>query len=247
MLIAAAALAYASFLDVKSRLVPDSVWLASFPPVAALLSLSILWGEVPPAMAAFSLGLTAAISATAYFAGLAGGADAIAFMLLGAALPSYPEGLPLLGDPLNQPAFAALCNSLISAAPIPIVNLALNLREAARGRDPLRGIKVRGAAERLLLALSARRVSLDELKKGLRYFPAERLVDGERVPLLFSRAEWDFTSLLSEMEARGSLYEDGVLAAPTLPLIVFLAVGLALTPLGNLIFIPAMRWRICVG
>jgi hypothetical protein len=239
MLIAAAALTYASFLDVKLRLVPDSVWLISFPPVAVLLSLSILLGEVPPIMAVFPLVFTAAISATAYFTGLAGGADAIAFMLLGAALPSYPEGLPLLGDPLRQPALAAICNSLVSAAPIPIVNLALNLRETARGRDPLRGIKVRNAAERLLLILSARRVSLDELKRGLRYFPAEKLVGGERVPILFSKAEWDFTSLLSEMEAERSIYKDGVLASPTIPLIVFLAVGLTLTPLGNLIFILA--------
>jgi len=237
MLVAAAALAYASFLDVKTRLVPDSVWLASFPPVAALLSLSALWGEAPPTIMAFSLGFMAAISAATYFAGLAGSADAIALMLLGAALPSYPEGLPLLGDPLNQPAFAALCNSLISTAPIPLMNLALNLREAAKGRDPLRGIRVRGAAERLLLMLSARRVSLDELKKGLYYFPAERLEGGERVPILFSKAEWDFTDLLSEMEARRDLYADGVLAVPTLPVIVFLTVGLALTALGNLIFI----------
>ena len=216
------------------------MWLASFPPIAALLSLSVLWGEVPPIMAASSLALMAAISAAAYFTGLAGGADAIAFMLLGAALPSYPEGLPLLGDPLNQPAFAALCNSLLSTAPIPLMNLALNLREAAKGRDPLRGIRVRGAAERLLLMLTARRVGLDDLKRGLYYFPAERLEGGVRVPLLFPRAEWDFTDLLSEMEARREIYADGVLATPTLPMIVFLTIGLALTPLGNLIFIPKL-------
>jgi len=237
ILLTAAALTYASFLDVKSRLVPDSVWLFSFPPIAIFLSLSVLWGEVSLTMIASSLALMAAISAAAYFTGLAGGADAIAFMLLGAALPSYPEGLPLLGDPLNQPAFAALCNSLVSAVPIPLMNLALNLREAAKGRDPLRGIQVRGAAERLLLMLSARRVSLDDLKRGLYYFPAEKIEGGVRVPLLFAKAEWDFTSLLSEMEARRDLYADGVLAMPTLPVIVFLTVGLTLTLLGNLIFI----------
>jgi len=238
MLLAATTLAYASFLDVKSRLVPDSVWLISFPPAAAILILSVLRGEVSPAAAAFSLGIMAAISAATYFAGLAGSADAIALMLLGLALPSYPEGLPLLGDPLNQPALAALCNSLISTAPIPLMNLALNLREAAGGRDPLRGISVGSAAERLLLMLSARRVSLDDLKRGLYYFPAERLEGGVRVPLLLPKAEWDFTDLLSEMEARREIYADGVLAAPTLPMIVFLTIGLALTALGNLIFIP---------
>jgi hypothetical protein len=41
------------------------------------------------------------------------------------------------------------------------------------------------------------------------------------------------------MEAERSIYKDGVLASPTIPLIVFLAVGLTLTPLGNLIFILA--------
>lgn len=232
--LAAAALTYASLLDLRTRLIPDAVWLASYPPAAVLLAAQIILGDVQPVEAALSIGVSTLLAAAFYFSGLMGGADVFALILIGVAVPKYPARLPPTWDPLGIPAFSAVCNGALASILLPAFNLASNLREALRGRDPLRGVAVSGRLEKALLFLSARRVSLDALKRGLHYFPAERLEDGVRKPIFFSRAEWDFSSLLDEFELNRSLYEDGVLASPTVPMIVFFTLGLMLLPLGNI-------------
>lgn len=232
--IASATLTYASLLDLRTRLIPDAVWLASYPPAAILLAIQILSGSIQPVEAALSIGVSTLLAAAFYFSGLMGGADAFALILIGVAVPRYPANLPLTWDPTGIPAFSTVCNGTLTIMILPAFNLASNLHEALRGRDPLRGMAVSGRLEKILLYLIARRVSFNTLKRGLHYFPAERLEDGVRKPILFSRAEWDFSSLLEEFELNRSLYEDGVLASPTIPLIASFTLGLILLPLGNI-------------
>lgn len=230
-------LAYASILDLKSRLVPDWLWLVGFPLAAALLTPTLVAGLLPSLTPIFSVVFMGLLALGIYLAGLFGGADALALALLGLALPDYPQGFPLLDDPINMPSFTAFSNAMLLAAIIPVSNTALNICELSRGRNPLEGVEVDRAYKRIILLIATRKVSVEDLKRGLHYFPAERPVNGRRVPIIFSKAEWDFTEVLSEIERNADLYSDGVLATPTVPLVLFLTAGLAMSALGNLIFL----------
>lgn len=242
-ILALIALSTASIFDLKERLVPDWVWLSSYPLAAALLVIQIIYGRLQTFNAAASIAIATGASIAFYFSGLMGAADLFAILLIGIAAPRYPCGLPLLPDPLGVPAFAAICNAAILSLLPPILTFSRNVMCILRGVDPLRGINTGGRLERLLLLMTTRRVSVEELKRGLIYFPAERLVEGRRVPIIFAKAEWDFSGLLSEIEANRSLYEDGVLASPTVPMILYITAGLLLTIAGNIILTAMLSIR----
>jgi len=234
--VALTALSAASIFDLKSRLIPDYIWLLSYPPAAILLALQIINGEVQPIHAAVSAAAAAGFSLAFYFAGLIGAADLFAMLLIGVSLPRYPRGLPLLPDPIGMPVFAAVCNTAVSSIPLPIMTLARNIACILRGRDPLSGVNAKSRLERIILLMTTVKVSVDDLKRGLIYFPAERIIDGKRVPMVFVRAEQDLDSIISEIENNRELFVDGVLASPTAPMILYMTAGLALTVLGNIIW-----------
>ncbi|MEM1977274.1 MAG: prepilin peptidase [Nitrososphaerota archaeon] len=240
--VALTALSAASAFDLKSRLIPDSIWLLSYPPAAALLALRIIHGDLQPVHAATSVAVAAGLSAAFYFLGLIGAADLLAILLIGVSLPRYPQGLPVIPDPIGIPVFSALCNAAVSSIPIPAMTLAKNVARILSGRDPLSGVNVKGRLERIILLMTAVKVSVEDLKRGLIYFPAERVIDGKRVPMVFVRAEQDLDSIISEIEDNKELFADGVLASPTVPMILCLAAGLALTVLGNIVCCIALSY-----
>lgn len=85
---------------------------------------------------------------------------------------------------------------------------------------------------------TARRIEFEKLKRGIGYFPAEKVVveDGRpvRKPVFFVGAEADTGKMIRALEAYKEFYRDGVLASPTIPMIVFMSLGFALLPIGNL-------------
>lgn len=234
-ILAIGALSLTSIFDLKERLIPDWVWFLIYPPAIILLILQVIYGGLQIINAAVSIIVAAALSSALYFTGLMGAADLLAILLIGVSVPKYPLGLPLLPDPLGVPVFAVACNSALSSIPLPIIILLRNIIDVLRGRDPLSGISVNSKFKRVLLLMTTRKVKLDDLKKGLIYFPAERILDGKRVPIIFAKAEWDFSQTLSEIEENRNLYVDGVLASPTVPMILFITSGLLLSIIGNLI------------
>jgi len=73
---------------------------------------------------------------------------------------------------------------------------------------------------------TARRVRFETLKRSLKCFPAEKIVEEEgkikRKPLFLVHAETDVNKLVQELEKHGDLFVDGVLASPMIPMITFL-------------------------
>ncbi|MBO3809759.1 MAG: prepilin peptidase [Candidatus Brockarchaeota archaeon] len=235
-----AVLAYASYSDLRTREVSDVVWIVGCPVGLALSLFSLSAGSLQ----AISLALSSAVSACAGFAlyklGLIGGADALALLFIGLTVPAYPEGLPLYADPLGLPFFAVLCNAALLSLTCPVTIFFLNFMDLIRGLMPFRGVEVKNVGDLLILLLTARRISLERLLKGLYYFPAETIEDcggrPVRVPVYFTRAEANLSEVTAKMVENRQLYSDGVLASPTIPMIVFLTLGLALLPVGNLVF-----------
>lgn len=234
-------LACVSYHDLKTREVSDLAWFVGCPIGSALSVTGFFTGGVSAASLAFSAVASVCVGFALYKLGLVGGADALAFLFLGLTLPAYPEGLPLSADPLGSPFFAVFCNAVLLSLACPVSVLILNVADLVRGRKPFRGVEVRGAGDLLALLFTARRVSLERLLSGLHYFPAERLENEGgrlvRVPVYFTRAEADLSEVTASMIENRELYNDGVLASPTIPMIVFLTFGLLLLPAGNLVFV----------
>ena len=235
--VALAVLACASYSDLKTREVSDLVWIFGYPLGSALTLIEVSAGRLAITPFLVSTCLSAVAAALLFRFGLFGGADALALTFLGLAVPAYPEGLPLLGDAFMPPAFVALGNAVILSLACPIAVFTLNALDLLRGRNPFRGVEA-DFWELIALMFTARRVSLERLTRGLHYFPAERLVERGgrlvRVPVCFMRAEGDFSAVTKSMVEHGEIYADGALASPTLPMIAFLTMGLALALVGNL-------------
>lgn len=233
--LAVAVLAYASFSDVKTREVSDLVWVFGCAAALLLDAWLVLCGELQPLQLAFSVTASAALAAAFYFPGLVGGADALALVFVGLAVPAYPEGFR--ADPF-PPVYAVVCNSAMISLACPAAVFAFNLADILRRKNPFESVEVGGLGELLVLMFTARRVSVDKLK-SLHYFPSEKpVVEGGRIvrkPVLFVRAEEDVSAIVAEVEAKRNAYADGVLASPTLPMVVFLAFGLAVLPFGNVL------------
>ncbi|MEM2612625.1 MAG: prepilin peptidase [Nitrososphaerota archaeon] len=239
--LAIAVLTYASYRDLRERMVSDAVWLAGVPVAVALDVIGLLFGEIQPAKLLVSISVSACIGAALYHLGLVGGADGIAFAFLGLAVPAYPKGLPLLGDPLALPPLATFFNASLLSLVFPLTIFTMNLADIVRGRNPFRGVEVRGVGDLILILFTTRRINLEKVLGGLLYFPAERIeVEGRRIirkPIFFIRAEADISGEVAKIAEHREVYKDGVLASPTIPMIVFLAIGLALSTLGNLVFL----------
>jgi len=235
--LALAVLAYASYSDVKTREVSDIVWFIGCPAGLALSLFEASTGGVAATALLLSAGLSTCLAALLFRLGLFGGADALALLFTGLTVPAYPDGLPLLKGPLPLPFLATLCNATLLSLAWPLAVFALNLADVLRGRNPFRDVEV-GFWGIVALMFTARRVSLERLTSGLHYFPAEKLVENNgrlvRTPAYFVKAEADVSAITREMVEHRELYAEGALASPTLPMIVFLAAGLALTPFGNM-------------
>lgn len=236
-----AVLTYASYYDLKVREVSDLVWIVGCPIGFALSLVDLLAGRSSVSSLVVSAAVSACMGFAFYKLGFVGGADALASLFLGLSLPAYPEGLPLSDDPFRLPFFAAFCNAVLLSLVCPVSVFFLNVADLVRGRRPFEGVEVKGIGDLLILLFAARRVSLERLLESPYYFPAERLENGigglVRVPVYFIGAESDFSEITAKIVENKHLYSGGILAAPAVPLIVFLTLGLALLPIGNLAFI----------
>jgi len=240
-LLALAVLAYASIRDLKSREVPDKVWLLSFPAGLALTTIDVSAGVLNVSDFAVSIAVASALCFTLFYTGLYGGADFKALLFLAVAFPAYTEGFkPIIESLVPVPVLTVFCNSVLVSLVYPASILTLNLADLLKGENPLKDVAVNTVLGRLVLLATARRIEFEKLKRGIGYFPAEKVVveDGRlvRKPVYFVGAEADTDDMIRALEVHKEFYRDGVLASPTIPMIVFITSGLALLPAGNLAF-----------
>lgn len=111
---------YASYQDLNQRLVDDWVWLTCASITAPVTIYSLLLGFLNPQLAAISVGLTILLSILFYMAGLYGGADAKALIVICLASPLSTGGYRY--HPFTP--LTVLLNGLIISLIIP-VSLAL--------------------------------------------------------------------------------------------------------------------------
>ncbi len=84
---------YASYQDLNERLVDDWVWLTCASITAPVTTYSLLLGNLNPLLATISISMTIVLSILFYTAGLYGGADAKALIVVGLASPLSTGGV----------------------------------------------------------------------------------------------------------------------------------------------------------
>jgi preflagellin peptidase FlaK len=223
-------LGFGSVQDFSTREVSNWVWVVSVPICLFLDGLDMYLGNIPVSTLLASLGVSLLVGISLFYFGFFGGADAKALLLIAAAFPSYVymPGL-LLARVLFLPLVFVFFTATVLSAFYPLSILLLNLSDLRRGRHLLEGVEVGHWFGKLILYATVRKVSLERLHKSLKYLPAEKVVlqDGKPVrrPVYFVGAEADVDGLVKELEAQGDLFREGILASPTIPMVVFLAVG----------------------
>jgi preflagellin peptidase FlaK len=133
-------LAAASVYDMKSREIPDKIWLV-FGGIGALLMALEFAGGLYPARQPFlsyaaGMGIMSLIGYAAYRAGLFGGADAKAVVVLAVFFPEYSAGFRMH----DIPALSILSNALILSMAGLLHNVARNAVSLARGVPIFEGI-----------------------------------------------------------------------------------------------------------
>ena len=239
-LMAVLALCYASVKDFSTREVSDWVWLTSIPPCLLLDGLELYLGNLSVTALVASLGVALLMGVALYYLGFFGGADIFALVLIAAALPSYPyvPEFPFARVLFLPIAFVFISSTFLSIF-YPFSILVLNLNDLRRGKSLLQGIGVKRWSAKLVLYATVRRISLSQLHGSLKYLPAEKVQLQEGVPMrkpvYFVHAEADVEELLGKLESYGQLFGEGVLASPTIPMVVLLSVGFLLANLVGLL------------
>jgi len=242
-LLALAFLLYASFCDYKTREVSNTVWIFFAPTAFALTFIELfLYPYESSSMLFYGLcfGLTSAFAMILFYSGGFGGADAKALMCLALALPFYPRNLfrPMLGEVslISQNFFpvTVFSNSVLIAAATAIYMLLHNIvwRQRTGKKLFVEGIEDASFGKRILVLITAYKVSVDRLKERWHLYPLE---DVEETPdngfkrklVVIPRDETRraIVDRLSKAAETGKV-QDPVWATPGLPMLIFITAGL---------------------
>ena len=215
--IAFTALAYASIQDLRSREVDDRVWMLSIPPSACL---TVIWVALQPVQrllpTAVSVAVSMAVALLLNRAGLIGGADGKAILLMAVSVPlrSRPAGV-MPSTPF--PSMSALLNGLTIAACFSLLNLTSNLVRCWRGERLFSEVEAT-AWLKFLTMIGGKRVQASEVD-WRKYMPLE---EGGAVRKL--RLAGNVEDLPEPVHVDGVVW-----VTQAVPLIPLMLVGLALT------------------
>ena len=245
-------LSIASLHDLKSREVPDTIWMI-FAPLGLTLSLVSMvwsgWNLWTLLSWIMILAITFCLSITLFYLGLFGGADGKALICLAAVMPFRPS-LPWEGPPARNfiqyfmpPPISTFNNAVLLATLSIIPILIRNLKDYAENKRLFDGLEHEGFFTKALAPLTGYRVDINRLRTGKHhYLLMEEFIrreDGSTIRKLkiFSRLppdeNWPKLDLPTDFYGK-------VWVTPGLPFIIFIALGFLITILvGDLILLLA--------
>jgi len=241
--------ALASIYDLKTREVPDKVWLAFLPIGIALTAFRLYVLPSLILLTAISVVLTVAISFVMFYFGLFGGADAKAIMCLGATIPltltSYDSifGYVFPFLPITVTITSYLCSALVI-----LWIVGRNLTHHFQHGKMFDGLSNESSWKKTLAFVTGYLVPQSKLRSIFYLYPMEEVVDtseGSRRALkVYTSAEEDremvVSTLCEKLKQMG--YEGEVWVTPGLPHMIFLLLGLIITLIfGDPIFTTVVR------
>ncbi len=230
-------LTIAAISDLKTREVPDKVWLA-YGPIG--LALTIYRIYVDPSVwffTAVSMGLSILLAFGLVFFGLAGGADAKALMCLGVTLP-LPPGIvnPILG--FVHPFFpiVVLVTAYVCSISVAFWMLGRNLISMVRLKSEMfAGLEREPPWKKVLAVITGFPTSVAKLNSTFYLYPMEKVVENgngaHRTLQMYSNVDVDREQVVSEFteSLRKVSPRNLVWVTPGLPLLVFILIAVAIT------------------
>jgi len=227
---------YASWSDIKTREVSDTVWIFFAPlAFAATFIQFLIYGSVSSwVWYALSFLVTSGLAMALFYSGAFGGADAKAFMCLALSLPLHPSSLfhPLFGSWLPIFPITVLFNSVLLAVLSVFYMLARNVAWRLKTSKGLFDeFKNEKTWRKFLTLLCGYKVSLLELQKREHLFPLEDVQVSEsgveRKLILFPNDE-EREELVKKLAQAFGKEETYVWVTLGLPMLVFVTAGLVL-------------------
>jgi preflagellin peptidase FlaK len=236
--------ALASVFDLRTREVPDWVWLVYGPIGLTLTAIWLFLNSSETLLAVLSIGLTTLLSIALLYFGVFGGADAKAIICLGITLPLAPSSYVTLVGYVQPffPVVVVIMGFVCSVSVVFWIGLR-NLLSRSRGHNLFEGLDNESLPTRVLAALTGYPTDISRLRSSFYLYPIEEVVEDttgahRRFHLFFS-AETDRDQMISDFT--NSLGKVGspsrVWVSPGLPMLLFMFVGLVITLItGDLIF-----------
>jgi preflagellin peptidase FlaK len=243
-------LALGSFFDLKTREVPDRVWLI-YGPLGFALTVYRTFNE--PQLLSFtaaSIIVTTLLSLGIGYFGLFGGADAKALICLGLTLPLVPMGFtPVLGYVHSFfPIVVIIASFLCSLAMGVWIGLRNLFNYARAGTRMFAGLEGESRWKKVMAMVTGYPTNLTNLRSTFYLYPMEEVAEdaggARRRFHLMLDAESDRDQLVAGLS--GSLGKVGsperVWVTPGLPMMVFILCGVIIT----LIFGDPIFWTVVV-
>lgn len=242
--------AVGSYFDLKTREVPDKVWLL-YAPLG--IGLTVAHALVEPSTVVLSVAsavVAVVVGFGMFYFGLFGGADAKAIFCLGATIPLVPHTYnTLLGYVYPFfPIVVIVMSYLCSVAIIVWLGLGNLLQYLRVDGAMFSGLKEESRWRKVMASITGYRVSQGKLRSVIYLYPMEEVLqtsDGARRALrLYMSAEEDRDQVISKLstDLANIQYEGEVWATPGLPHMVFLTLGIIITLIvGDPIFTTVLR------
>ena len=242
--------ALGSYYDLKTREVPDKVWLMYAPIGIALTAGHFLVDPSALFLAGVSLGLTTLIAFGLFYLGLFGGADAKALLCLGVTMPLAPSTYQTFIGYVHPffPLVVTITSYLCSTSAVIWLGLR-NLDHYIRhGEQMFKGLNEESRWKKALACVTGFPIDQSKLRSTFYLYPMEEVVQADtgshRKFKLFVSAEEDREQEISKLENQLSQigYTGEVWVTPGLPQLVFITLAFIITLIiGDPIFGTAMK------
>jgi preflagellin peptidase FlaK len=230
---------FASYYDVKTREVPDELWIFPVTIGIPLLVYDVMCSNSLYSVVSIVLSFTLSTSLAIilFYQGFFGGADAKAIISAGILMPKHPfsfQKLPIIGaSPLQSFSMplTILANAAILTLILPIAFLAKNILWKVRHKELFEGIQSSTFKKMLMLFTGYKIEILEFIKKLNFYHPLEypRKLDGKREVKLFQRLvdDEEFLKFKNEIinNYRNKMYDEYIWVTPLLPFMVYLTIS----------------------
>lgn len=226
-------LLYAAYTDLKTREVPDQVWIIYFPLALILLIFRILLDPRLLAISLISIVIIFVISFSMVYVGLFGGADFKAFMCLSIALPMNPlPSLSLL--PSINPIFpvSIFYNAYFFSVSMIIYSVFKNLNwKIFKGKELFNNFPKTSFFMKIMALISGYKIEFKNLEKKVYLYPIEEFSSDNgksyRRLRLFTNAEVDRDKLIDILRTHlKEIERQDVWVSLATPLIFFILLAL---------------------
>ena len=238
-------LTISSVFDLRTREVPDKIWLIYGSLGLAITIIRLFVDPTILVLTVASIGLAILIAFGMVYFGLFGGADAKALMCIGITIPLAPSAIqPILGYVYPFFPITAILTSYVCSFSTVLWQGSRNLVKLAKGgSDMFEGLEEEPSWKKALAFVTGYCTNIQKLRTTPHLIPMEEIVEDEtgkhRKLRIYSIADTDPEEEVSNLiKSRSDSPPDAkVWVTPALPMLLFMLAGVIVTlAIGDPIF-----------